>query len=215
MKKKLVTAFMIFVMVLSILSPTATVRASEMIDEAIPLDTFEIMPCEFKAGETKYFLIEITKAGTLNIETQGARGGGWDKSYLYDLEGAQIANKDVYNNVNFNVHLDKGSYIFRFDRATYSDETAGVTTSTLKNITTFTPDQTTTMKLKITLSKGDDLQLGTIVEPSSEKVTWKTSKKSVAKVSSSGLVTAVKKGKCTIYACLESGKILEVAVIVK
>lgn len=48
--------------------------------------------------------------------------------------------------------------------------------------------------MSLTLKKGDTVQLGA----NGDKASWKTSQKSVAAVSKSGLVTAVKKGKAVI-----------------
>lgn len=53
------------------------------------------------------------------------------------------------------------------------------------------------------------------VDNTSEKVTWKSSKTSVAKVSSKGVVTGVKAGNATITASLESGAELKCKVTVK
>ena len=60
---------------------------------------------------------------------------------------------------------------------------------------------------KLTLTEGDTEQLTAIVEPNgaNKTVTWTTSNESVAKVSSKGLVTAVKAGKATIICHANNG----------
>ncbi|MDR0222490.1 MAG: Ig-like domain-containing protein [Oscillospiraceae bacterium] len=60
---------------------------------------------------------------------------------------------------------------------------------------------------QITLKVGDKLKLGAFLTPSSSKdsVKWKSSKKSVASVSSSGQVTAKAKGSATITVTAASG----------
>ena len=64
---------------------------------------------------------------------------------------------------------------------------------------------------------GDTLQLRASVSPSSAiyKLTWKSSKTSVAKVSSSGLVTGVKAGTAKITVTTDSGRSTSVTVTVK
>ncbi len=55
-------------------------------------------------------------------------------------------------------------------------------------------EQEPTALMTLNLKKGDTVQLGV----NGDKASWKTSQKSVATVSESGLVTAVKKGKAVI-----------------
>lgn len=53
----------------------------------------------------------------------------------------------------------------------------------------------------VTIKKGDTLQLGAVLQPSGKKAaktTWKSSKKTIAKVDSKGKITAVKKGSAVI-----------------
>lgn len=77
---------------------------------------------------------------------------------------------------------------------------------------TFTPTDKPSVKLSITLKKGQTLQLGSILENSKSKTTWLSTKKTVATVSSKGLVTAKKTGKTTIRATLDSGEYAEITV---
>ncbi len=67
--------------------------------------------------------------------------------------------------------------------------------------------------LGITMKKGDKMQLTAELTSKDGKVTWKSSKKSVAKVSEDGVVTAVKKGTATITAkCGKSTMKLKITV---
>lgn len=59
---------------------------------------------------------------------------------------------------------------------------------------------TTLNKTSVSITKGSTKQLKASVNGSSQKVTWSTSNKKVAKVSSTGKVTAVKAGTATITA---------------
>ena len=113
----------------------------------------------------------------------------------------------------------KEGYIFR----RWSD---GVTTAkrrdVLKNNLTVTaeftknpvkPDPKTPVKVKlnkslITLGVGEKFSFKAVVSPltASQKVTWKSDKKSVVSVSASGKITAKKTGKSTITAVTKNGK---------
>lgn len=62
--------------------------------------------------------------------------------------------------------------------------------------------------LNVTLEKGETLQLGAALTPSdsTSKVSWKSSDTEIAKVSSSGKITAVGKGTATITATVNGMK---------
>ncbi|MDE7288197.1 MAG: Ig-like domain-containing protein, partial [Oscillospiraceae bacterium] len=63
--------------------------------------------------------------------------------------------------------------------------------------------------MSLTLKKGDTVQLGA----NGDNAKWSTSKKSVATVSSKGLVTAVKKGKAVItLKCGSKTQTIEIVV---
>lgn len=67
--------------------------------------------------------------------------------------------------------------------------------------------------LGITMKKGDTMQLTADLTSKDGKVTWKSSKKTVATVSEDGVVTAVKKGTATITAkCGKSTMKLKITV---
>lgn len=72
-------------------------------------------------------------------------------------------------------------------------------------------------KTSATLKKGKTLKLKATITPgnSTDKVTFKSSKKSVATVNSKGVVTAKKKGKATITAKTTSGKTAKCKITVK
>ncbi|MCR5792572.1 MAG: Ig-like domain-containing protein [Lachnospiraceae bacterium] len=71
-------------------------------------------------------------------------------------------------------------------------------------------------KKKVTIKKGKKVTLKATVTPKgSSKVTWKTSNKKVATVTSKGVVKGVKKGKATITAKTSNGKKATCKVTVK
>ena len=64
-------------------------------------------------------------------------------------------------------------------------------------------------KTQATIKKGKSLTLKATIAPknaTNKKVTWKTSNKKVATVSSKGVVKGIKKGKATITCTTKSGK---------
>ena len=73
------------------------------------------------------------------------------------------------------------------------------------------------VKKKITIGRKEKVQLKATVLPAnaSQKVTWKSSKKSVVSVSANGKITGKKRGKAIITATAENGKKISCVVTVK
>lgn len=114
------------------------------------------------------------------------------------------------------------------DKTTESkkDDTKPAATTTVKNNTkpAEKPDKKTVKakkvvvnKKRIVLKKGKKVKLKAKLKPANatEKVTFKSSNKKVAKVTKNGVVKAVKKGKCKITVKTASGKKAVVKVTVK
>ena len=96
--------------------------------------------------------------------------------------------------------------------ATTSNGIVGFTTVTVNAKAT----KITLNKKKVTIKKGKKVTLKATVTPKgSSKVTWKTSNKKVATVTSKGVVKGVKKGKATITAKTSNGKKATCKVTVK
>ena len=106
------------------------------------------------------------------------------------------------------------------------DDTKPAATTTVKNDTkpAEKPDKKTVKakkvvvnKKRIVLKKGKKVKLKVKLKPANatEKVTFKSSNKKVAKVTKKGVVKAVKKGKCKITVKTASGKKAVVKVTVK
>lgn len=112
-------------------------------------------------------------------EAGGKYGFWWDRNtetfkgtFSFDVK----ANKTYYVQVRRYMHSSQGSGKFEVSFKYPSEKV----------------EQTALMTLN--LKKGDTVQLGA----NGDNASWKSSKKSVATVSGSGLVTAVKKGKTVI-----------------
>lgn len=140
--------------------------------------------------------------GTFNQQAYVELGSPTTYSYKY---GSYSHNDMTYNSITGLYTLDvvktleKGTY-------TVTVEDNANTTGVSYSLTTSASDAESvsgtpgTIKIGIRLKKGKTLQLSSILSGMSGKTTWKSSKKSVAKVTSKGKVTARKKGTATITA---------------
>jgi hypothetical protein len=146
--------------------------------------------------------------------------------YLYNSDGEEMSSKNFKessgmlssNCFNWNDKTEfakgscdftllKGTYYFQFLKA-YSGG------NLLKfKISDPNAESVTALSLSLTLDEGDSIQLGGVVSPSTAKVSWKSSDTAVAKVSSSGKVTAVAPGKATITATA-GGKTAKILIVV-
>ena len=76
----------------------------------------------------------------------------------------------------------------------------------------FDPTDKPTIAFKLTMKKGTSVSLGAVTENYDGKVTWTSTKKSVATVSSTGKVTAKKAGTTTVRASLDNGEYIQITV---
>lgn len=76
---------------------------------------------------------------------------------------------------------------------------------------TFTPTEEPTLKLAITMKNGETVQLGSITENYDGKVSWLSTKPSIASVTK-GKVKALKKGQTTVRVSLDNGTYVEIKV---
>lgn len=135
-------------------------------------------------------------------ENEAMYGGfpGADKTYAQFISSKSGNQSRVTGTVTYKVN--KGTYYIRLaktDTRLDADETV--------NFTATFPSDSASGKiscLTITVKKGSSVQLGTDM---SGKVTWSSSKKSVAEVSSTGKVTAKSKGTAYITAKSGSGSV--------
>lgn len=103
--------------------------------------------------------------------------------------------------------LDEGTYYFRL--WTEYSSNAGTYTYFAK----FYPSTDAGMEICVSLKRGKSIQLGTIFTNSKDKkVTWSSSKKSVAIVSPTGKVTAKKKGTAIIKVFNASGHVSKIKI---
>lgn len=185
--------------------PTTTASAVGVFDNAIKMEQLEYYTKNLEEGSITYFKITLPSDGKLILRCSKAVECGWTKCCLLNSNAETVSdNWNMYGNWEDGRDLKKGTY--------YAKITSG-TKQTLEDFYyTFIPTDKPSVKLSITLKKGQTLQLGSILENSKSKTTWLSTKKTVATVSSKGLVTAKKTGKTTIRATLDSGEYAEITV---
>lgn len=161
----------------------------------------------------------IVIKGTIAREKLDASVYHNDYIIIYDADGNKLASQRIkdgkYNNaydtysINFLITLNKGTYYIQV----YHDEDQ----TDFSYSTSFAPStRYPSVQLTITLNKGDSLKLGAIISPqsASKKLTWSTSDKGIASVTSKGKITAKKVGEATITAKC-NGTVIKIKVIVQ
>ncbi len=186
------------------------------------------------SGKNADYKINVSKSGTLTVDFSA----GWKYCYfyLYDSDGNAVSLSDCQMiSGDFAVFIDdavefewdettektkakvsysvnKGTYYLRVHHSLYEGKFGdGKLTLTA---TYPTAAKTATISyITIKLDKGDTLSLGAALSGGSGTVTWKSSKPSVAAVSTSGKITAKKAGSTIITAkCGNSSKKIKIVV---
>ena len=198
---------------------SVSVSAAGVFDGAKKMEALEYYSFDLgKANEHNYFKITLKQSGDVTIRY--AEGGRYDSGMRYtgDFQCVlynQNAEKIVHTELGYGggertfSDLNKGTYYLdlytgRGDQFYYKDF-----------YYTFTPDNKPTLSFKMTLKKGDTLQLGALTTNYDGKVKWTSTKKSVATVSSTGKITAKKKGTTTIRAELDNGMYIQIKLTIK
>lgn len=187
-----------------------TASAKSVFDGATKMEQMEYYKVQIPNAEgQRVYKVDIPKDGELMFRWGVVENTASSYAKLYDSKAAKI--ESWYLNYSNREHKCNG-----LKAGTYYLEIAG----TRKNATindlyfTFTPNKKPTISLKVTIKKGTSLQLGSVVENYDGKVTWTSTKKTVATVSSTGKVTAKKAGTTTIRAQLDSGEYVQIKLTV-
>jgi len=193
---------------------TVSAGAEGVFDDAVEMDELEMhsITTDDEKGLKRDYEITIKKAGTITVFAL-QHSEGWNdygnlcaRWQLFDGKGNPISSNDYVRDMREFKDLKAGKYYLRMDI---------IKESYVNNFYyAFNPTEKSEISLKITLKKGDKLQLGSVIENYDGTVTWLSTKKSVATVSKTGLVTAKKAGKTTIRASLDSGEFIEITVVV-
>ncbi len=167
----------------------ATLRVINSDGNALDLDSWDI------------------KSGSLKSRSSYSEGNRLALDWNSNIE--KLAGTVTYK-------LSKGTYYIRFSRGYnhyYPASGEGKVTLSATFPGEEKEEAAKISVLGITMKKGDTMQLTADLTAKDGKVTWKSSKKSVATVSKDGVVTAVKKGTTTITAkCGKSSVKLKITV---
>ncbi len=216
--QKILAIAMVIVMALTALTFSASSESIEDTAKAITSGTQYSTKLR-NTYDTAYYKIVLSKSGKLTINVTSEMS--YSTLTLYDSNGNYIDTGDVepttgsayfksneiccslysssiigkcITKVTFS--LDAGTYYLRFKREWNSDGDGKITFKATFPSTTASKGKV--YYLSLTIDKGDSIKLGAVVS-SGTKVTWTSSKPSVATVSG-GKVTAKTKGSTIITA---------------
>ncbi|MCI5668739.1 MAG: Ig-like domain-containing protein [Oscillospiraceae bacterium] len=194
--------------------PTTTASAKGPFDGAVKMEFMEYYDHNFQTkGEVITYKVDIKKRGTLYLRCLDLFK--YTETRIYNTSGDLIL--DAQSSVNSHdlrwgvgegqkVEIEKpGTYYIQMKSST---ENLSVKDYYIK----FDPTDKPTIAFKLTMKKGTSVSLGAVTENYDGKVTWTSTKKSVATVSSTGKVTAKKAGTTTVRASLDNGEYIQITV---
>lgn len=222
--KKLATA--VLAAVTLVLAMAVPVSADSIFDTAKNIDSGKKVTKTLDTGKSMDYKITPTEKGTATVKVTAKTFMFY--FYVYDEDGNDVlydyettmGSKDLTSKkgffwdskaetfkgtFSFDVKANKTYYI-KIERYNWSSQGNGKFEASFKYPTGETAP---TALMSLTLKKGDTVQLGA----NGDNAKWSTSQKSVATVSNSGLVTAVKKGKAVItLKCGSKTQTIEIVV---
>lgn len=207
--KKVLAALLTAVIAVSgLVITTVPAAAKGLFDDAVELKALETTSISnFKQESVYYYKIDIPREGAFDLKisgnycTQFEIKNGDDETIATSAKSA----KEFYVK-----DLQKGTYYLK----AYDEYNTGLA-YVREMYYTFVPTEKPVISFGVTLKKGDTIQFDAITENYDGKVTWKSTKKSVATVNSKGLVTAKKAGTTYIRAQMDNGDFVEIKVVVK
>lgn len=220
--KKIISMILTCALFFCMLSPISA-HAETLADRATSTVKFgECEQIELKKDEITTLKIVMTQKGTFSLDFSPEKNLQI-YAQLYDESNNLLGQTtDVYgklSNISFigvlkpsdlgyNKDLEPGTYYLNIWPISWDE---GTYTYYARQI----PSKNTSLEICISLKKGRSIQLGTIfsnVSSKNRKVTWKTSNKKIATVTSKGKVTAVKKGTATIKVFNNSGLLAKIKI---
>lgn len=194
--------------------PTTTASAKGPFDGAVKMEFMEYYDHNFQTkGEVITYKVDIKKRGTLYMRCLDLFK--YTETRIYNTSGdlildaqSSIDSHDVRWGVGEGkkVEIQKpGTYYIQMKS---SKENLSVKDYYIK----FDPTDKPTIAFKLTMKKGTSVSLGAVTENYDGKVTWTSTKKSVATVSSTGKITAKKAGTTTVRASLDNGEYIQITV---
>lgn len=208
------------------LTAALPVSADSIFDTAKNIGSNKKVTKKIDTGDSMEYKITPTEKGTANVKVTAKTFMFY--FYVYDEDGNDVlydydilmGDKDPSSKKGFwwdsKAETFKGSFSFdvkanktyyiKIERYNWSSQGSGEFEASFKYPTGETAPAAL---MSLTLKKGDTVQLGA----NGNDAKWSTSKKSVATVSNSGLVTAVKKGKAVItLKCGSKTQTIEIVV---
>lgn len=187
--------------------PTTTIKAETLEDKVTQTVAFgESETLTLKYNDPVVLKVVMKEKGSFELDFSPK--SLWIQGELYDENSNFLGTwKDNKRSCVTSMTLDPGTYYARLWITSQFEE--GTYTYFARQI----PSEEVSLEICINLKKGKSVQLGTIFNNSKDKkVKWSSSKKSVATVSSSGKVTAKKKGTATIKVYNSSGLVAKIKV---
>lgn len=154
---------------------------------------------QFSLGKKETVKLDsVLTGGTIRLEIKDYNDKTYFESDNWDFNYNSITNQYTGS---FSNTLEKGTYLlivkgWYLESVTYSIKTSAYDAG----IVSGTPDTPGNMTIGLRLKRKKSIQLTPFLSGLSGKTTWRSSKRSVAKVTSKGKVTARKKGTATITA---------------
>lgn len=218
--KKLLAIILFAAITLTAMSVTSF---ADLYDEAVAIDSGETVNGKSGKGVSLTYEIIAKTSGTLTVQWTTAMS--YSNLYVYDEDGAYLPvetlnikagslNKGGEGQDYINGEWNEASQRFsatatyKVNKGIYYILIKGTTSiwydgdGSVKLTATY-PTESKEVKISylgLTMKKGDTLQLSAILSGGKDTVTWTSSKKTVASVTSSGKVTAKKKGSTIITA---------------
>ena len=193
----------------SMLTFSVSVSAATIFEAAEDLSPLDTVSYKAKnEGESVFYKITLDDSGSLYLFCDSASSS--TDIMVYDQYGTAVS-KWLYiprNIGNDNpIELEKGTYYIRVSLDNIDDN--------FKNLYySFNPDKNPTVKLTLTMKAGTKKTLGIVKSNYSGKISWKSTRTSVATVKN-GVVTAKRFGTAKIRAYTDSGEYAEITVKVK
>lgn len=210
--KKLITLVTVMaVMISTLMCMAVSASAKGVFDDAVRMEELEYYSfTNLVEGRYRFYKITLNKESNLIFRWNYADG---IRAELYS-SNASLIEPQFFMGYNCSgdkriENLKTGTYYLKIYEGNQSDSRVD------DFYYTFEPIEKPTLKLSMTLKKGETIQLDGITENYDGKIEWLSTKKTVAAVTSTGKVTAKKKGTATIRAFLDDGTYAEIRIKVK
>lgn len=207
MKLKRIAAAFLAAVTLA-LTAAVTVSADSIFDTAKNIDSGKKITKTLKKDESMDYKITPTQKGTATVKITSKTN--YFNFFVYDEDGEDVAFEEKatkgwsssishYWDSNAECYIGTFSFDVKANKPYYIKIRRGITSSNGSGkfeVSFKYPSEAAeeTALMSLTLKKGETVQFGA----NGDSASWTTSQKSVATVSDSGLVTAVKKGKAVI-----------------